>query len=253
MYLLIMRRGIGLTLLLVFQFLCINFSLAQVKNEISPEQLIVRNAASVYFKSLAEQSGIYRGVEYTGFPYRLNNGHQYFETQFPVQGSVYYDGILYKDIPMWYDLVKNQVIVQYIDGFSEIKLHNELIDYFSIHDHHFVHLGRDKTGNNTLSEGFYDLVYLGRTQVLVKRSKGTLKEVSAGFAITILKQKNEFYLIKEGVYLPVKNQSSVLNALGNKQKEIQEFLKKSNVKFRKDPENAIVRMVRYYDILTESK
>jgi len=248
-----MIRGAAFTLLFVFQFLLPNLSNAQVKPEISSEQLIVSNAASVYFNSLNEQSGIYRGVEYTGFPYKLNNGHQYFETQFPVKGSVYYDGILYNDIPMWYDLVKNQIIVQYIDEFSEIKLHNELVDYFSIYDHHFVHLGRDKIGNNVLSDGFYDLVYVGRTQVLVKRSKETLKEVSTGFALTILKQKNEFYLIKEGVYLPVKTQSSVLNALGSKQKEIQEFLRKSNVKFRKDPENAIVRMVRYHDLLTEVK
>jgi len=248
-----MRRGTLLTFLLVFQFLFLNFSIAQIKNEISNEQLTVRNAASVYFKSLNEQSRIYRGVQYTGFPYKLSNGHQYFETQFPILGSVYYDGILYNNIPMWYDLVKNQVIVQYVDGFSEIKLHNELIDYFSIYDHHFVHLGRDKIGNNVLSEGFYDLVYVGKTQVLVKRSKGTLKEVNTGIALTILKQKNEVYLVKEGVYLPVNSQASVLNALGSKQREIQEFLRKSNVKFRKDPENAIVRMVRYHDLLTEVK
>ena len=248
-----MRRGTLLTFLLVFQFLFLNFSIAQIKNEISNEQLTVRNAASVYFQSLGEQSGIYRGAEYTGFPYKLNNGHQYFETQFPILGSVYYDGILYNNIPMWYDLVKNQVIVQYVDGLSEIKLHNELIDYFSIYDHHFVHLGRDKIANSILSEGFYDLVYVGKTQVLVKRSKGTLKEVNKGIALTILKQKNEVYLVKEGVYLPVKKQSSVLNALGSKQKEIQEFLKKSNVKFRKNPEDAIVRMVKYHDLLTEVK
>ncbi len=248
-----MIRGTGLILLLVFQILFLNRAIAQDLPENSGEQMLVRNAATVYFNSLAEQSGIYRGVEYTGFPYRLNNGHQYFETPIPVKGSVNYDGIFYKDIPMWYDLVKNQVIVQYIDGFSEIKLHNELIDYFSIHDHHFVHLGRDKVANSVISEGFYDLVYVGRIQVLVKRSKSTLKEVSTGIAITIEKQKNEFYLVKEGAYLPVKSQSSVLNALGNKQKEIQEFLKKSNVKFRRDPEDAIVRIVRYYDLLTESK
>jgi hypothetical protein len=59
--------------------------------------------------------------------------------------------------------------------------------------------------------------------------------------------------MKEGVYIPLKNQSSVLSAMGNKQKELQEFLKKSNIKFRKDPENAIVRIVRYYDLLTGLK
>lgn len=248
-----MYRVLFFIITILIQFFLPKKSYSQSDNRFNSEKNALKAAQSVYFNSLAEQSGIYRGVEYTGFPYRLNNGHQYFETQVPVKGSVFYDGILYNDIPIWYDLVKNQVIVQNADGVSEIKLHNELIDYFSIHGHHFVHLGRDLAANTSLSEGFYDLVYVGRTQVLVKRSKETLKEVSTGIAMTVLKQKNEFYLIKEGVYLPVKSQSSVLNALGNKQKEIQEFLKKNNVKFREDPESAIIRMVRYYDLLTESK
>lgn len=248
-----MYRAVFFLITVLIQVFLPDSSYSQSDNRINSEKNALNAAKAVYFNSLAEQSGIYRGVEYTGFPYRLNNGHQYFETQVPVNGSVFYDGILYNDIPMWYDLVKNQVIVQYADGVSEIKLHNELIDYFSIHGHHFVHLGRDQTANTSLSEGFYDLVYSGRTQVLVKRSKETLKEVSTGIAMTVLKQKNEFHLIKGGVYLPVKSQSSVLKALGNKQKEIQAFLKKSNIKFKEYPESAIIRMVRYYDLLTESK
>lgn len=248
-----MHRTILFLIGVLIQFFLPENSYSQSDDKNYSDQNALNAAKAVYFNSLAEQSGIYRGVGYTGFPYRLNNGHQYFETQVPVIGSVYYDGILYQGIPMWYDLVKNQVVVQYTDGVSEIKLHNELIDYFSIYDHHFVHLGRDQTGNNVLSEGFYDLVYVGKTQVLVKRSKETLKEVGTGISMTVLKQKNELFLVKDGKYLPVKSQSSVLNALGSKQKEIQEFLRKSNVKFRADPENAIIRMVRYYDLLTELK
>jgi hypothetical protein len=58
--------------------LFLNFSIAQVKNEISPEQLIVRNAASVYFQSLGEQSGVYRGTEYTGYPFQIKVGASIF-------------------------------------------------------------------------------------------------------------------------------------------------------------------------------
>lgn len=249
----IMCRVLFFLITILIHFLLPKESYSQSESKIYSGKNALNAAQSVYFNSLAEQSGIYRGVEYTGFPYRLNNGHQYFETQFPVMGSVYYDGILYNDIPIWYDLVKNQVVILYADGVSEIKLHNELIEYFSIYGHHFVHLGRDKAGNNALSEGFYDLVHVGKIQVLVKRSKETLKEVNTGFALTVLKQKNEFYLIKDGIYLPVTNQSSLLKALGSQQKEIQDFLRKSKVKFRKDPESAIIRTVKYYDLLTESK
>jgi hypothetical protein len=97
-------------------------------------------------------------------------------------------------------------------------------------------------------------VYSGGIDVLVNRSKGTLKEVSVeGNFITILKQKNIFFLKKDGVYYPVENSGSVLKVLGSKQREIQEFLKQSNIKFRKNPEHAIVRMVKYHDLLTEVK
>lgn len=246
-----MPRVTPCLVILLLQFFLLENSYSQSDNKINSEHEAFDAAQSVYFKSLGAQSGIYRGVEYTGFPYRLNNGHQYFESIVPVKGSVYYDGMLYKDVPIWYDLVKKQVIVQYVDEFSEIKLHNELIDYFSILNHHFVHLGRDEIGKNVLSEGFYDWVYVGKIQVLVKRSKGTLKEVSTGVVITILKQKNEVYLVKGGVYLPVNSQSSVLKALGSKQKEIQAFLKKNKIKFRKDPEVSTIKMVTYFDQISE--
>ncbi len=214
----------------------------------------LKNARSVYERSLGEQSGIYRGPGYIGHPYPTTNGHPFFETPDQTIGTIYYDGMLYKDIPIWYDLVKDQVIVLHTDGLSKISLHNEKIDYFSLYNHLFIHIKKDTSNTSFLSAGFYDRVYQGKTEVLVMRSKGSLKDATTqGIFIKILKQKNDFYIKKGEKYYPVESAGSVLKALGSKQKEIQEFLKKSNVKFRKDPENAIVRMVGYYDLLTELK
>lgn len=249
-----MIRGTGFTCLVAFQFLFLNLSTAQNLPENSIEQLIVRNAALVYFQSLGEQSGIYRGTEYTGYPYRIKEGHQFFESADFGYGSVSYDGILYENVPLWYDIVKNQVLVRYVDEFSRIVLHDEKIDYFTLHNHHFIHIKSDDLKTASLPPGFYDLVYNGAVEVLVNRSKGTLKDVSVeGTFIIILKQKNYFFLKKGEIYYPVESLGSVLKVLGSKQKEIQEFLKKSNIKFRKDPENTIVRIVKYYDLLTEIK
>ena len=214
----------------------------------------LKNARSVYERSLGEQSGIYRGPGYIGHPYPTTNGHPFFETPDQTIGTIYYDGMLYKDIPIWYDLVKDQVIVLHTDGLSKISLHNEKIDYFSLYNHLFIHIKKDTSNTFSLSAGFYDRVYQGKTEVLVKRSKGSLKDATTqGIFIKILKQKNDFYIKKGEKYYPVESAGSVLKALRSKQKEIQEFLKKSNIKFRKDPENTIIRMVRYYDQLTELK
>ncbi len=249
-----MLRAFGLCFFVLCEYFSLQTVYAQARKELTIEQDAVNNAVSVYYQSLGEQSGIYRGVEYTGYPFVIKTGHQYFENTDPDLGSVFYDGMLYKNIPMWYDLVKNQLIVQYLNHYSNVVLHSELIDHFSILNHHFIHIRKDSSVVFPLSPGFYDRVYQGKTVILVKRSKSTMKDVrSEGIFLAVSEQKNVYYLNTGGKYIQVESQGSVLKVLGNKQKEIQEFMKKNNVKFRKDPENAIVRMVTYYDQLTASK
>jgi len=245
-----MLRGSELMFLLLIQFLFLNFSNAQVKSDNSSEELIVRNASSVYFKSLAEQSGIYRGTEYTGYPFRIKSGHQYFESAEISYGSVFYDGILYENVPMRYDIVKNEVVVIYADNVSGISLHNQKIDHFNIYKHPFVHVGKEDLISEIIPAGFYDRVYEGEIELLVNRSKGTLREVtSAGNFITILKQKNIFFLKIKQNYFQVESIASVLKVLGVNQREILDELKKNKIKFRKDPERAIVHMLRFNDQL----
>ncbi|WP_306551314.1 hypothetical protein [Daejeonella sp.] len=240
------------TVILIFAivFLCFGHevSFGQTQTEKDSHQLAIKNTVSRYYKSLGEQSGIYHGPAYIGYPYQLSNGHQFFESPNLTQGTIFYNGMLYQDIPMWYDLVKDEVVVQNIDSLSMISLHNERIDYFSLLGHYFIKISQDSS--SSLSTGFYDQIYKGKTEVLVRRYKGTLEDVSTeGIFTKILKQKNEIYLKKEGKYFSVLSSGSVLKVLGNKQKEILSHLKKNAIKFKKDPEKAIVMMVSYYDQL----
>jgi hypothetical protein len=243
-----MYRTVTFIFVLVFLCFCHEISFGQTQTEKKSEQLATKNTVYRYYKSLGEQSGIYHGPAYIGYPYQLSNGHQFFESPNLTQGTIFYNGMLYQDIPMWYDLVKDEVVVQNIDSLSMISLHNERIDYFSLLGHYFIKISQDSS--SSLSTGFYDQIYKGKTEVLVRRYKGTLEDVSTeGIFTKILKQKNEIYLKKEGKYFSVLSSGSVLKVLGNKQKEILSHLKKNAIKFKKDPEKAIVMMVSYYDQL----
>ena len=223
---------------------------SQTTTDKDSQQTVIQNTVSLYFKSLGEQSGIYRGPGYIGYPYQVTNGHQFFESPVFSKGTIFYDGMLYQDIPMWYDLVKDEVVVRTLDSLSMISLHNERIDYFSLLGHHFKKIIQDPSNSNSLSTGFYDQIYKGKSEVLVRRFKGTLEDVSPeGIFTKILKQKNEIYLKKDGKYFSVLSSGSVLKVLGNKQKEILSQLKKNSIKFKKDPEKATVMMVMYYDQL----
>lgn len=243
-----MFRTVILIFAIIFLSISHEVSFGQTQPEKDSQQLAIKNTVSLYFKSLGEQSGIYRGPAYIGYPYELSNGHQFFESPKFAIGTIFYDGMLYQNIPMWYDLVKDQVVVQTLDSLSMIGLHHERIDYFSLLGHHFKKISQDSS--ISLSTGFYDQIYNGKTEVLVRRSKGTLEDVSPeGIFTKILKQKNEIYLKKDAKYFSVLSSGSVLKALGNNQKEILNHLKKNAIKFKKDPEKAIVMMVSYYDQL----
>jgi hypothetical protein len=239
-----------LTLIFAIIFLSIGHevSFGQISTEKNSQQLAIKNTVSRYYNSLGEQSGIYHGPGYIGYPYELSNGHQFFESPKFAIGTIFYDGMLYQNIPMWYDLVKDQVVVQTLDSLSMIGLHHERIDYFSLLGHYFIKISQDSS--TSLSTGFYDQIYKGKTEVLVRRFKGTLEDVSPdGIFTKILKQKNEIYLKKEGKFFSVQSSASVLKALGNNQKEILNHLKKNAIKFKRDPEKATVMMVSYYDQL----
>lgn len=243
-----MLRTVALIFAIVFLCFSNEVSIGQIQTEKDSQQLAIKNTVSLYYKSLGEQSGIYRGTGYIGYPYQISNGHQFFESPAFSKGTIFYDGMLYQDIPMWYDLVKDQIVVQSLDSLSMITLHNERIDYFSLFGHNFKKISQESS--NSLATGFYDHIYSGKTEVLVRRFKGTLEDVSLeGIFTKILKQKNEIYLKKDGKYFSVVSSGSVLKALGNKQKEVLSQLKKNNVKFKKDPEKATVMMVMYYDQL----
>jgi hypothetical protein len=203
---------------------------------------------TVYVESLSEQSGLYDGPEYTGYPYPLNAGQPFFKSDSVTRGTIFYKGLLYGNVPMRYDLVKNEVVVEY-DRYSKISLHSPKVSYFSLHGHHFIRIDSSAARINDMEEGFYDQIYKGRVEVLVKRSKGMLRTVSSGrIGTSILKQKNQIYLIKDGRYFPVSGEASAFKVLGaTKAREIQGQLKKSRIKFRKKPEEALVLMASLFD------
>lgn len=245
-----MFRNSALIFMINFLFSIQQLAYCQENLQGANEQEALKNAVSGYTRSLGEQSGIYRGSGYIGYPYEIKDGHPFFESYEVTKGSVYYDGMLYQDIPLWYDLLKNQVVIQYIDNFSKISLHNEKIEYFSLFNHVFVNITKDTS--NTLLSGFYDRVYQKETEVLVKRSKSSVQHVTPeGIFLMMLKQKDQIYLKKEGRYYFVDSPGTVLKALGSNQKEIQAYLKKNKIRFRKNPEKATVMMVSFYDKLKD--
>lgn len=215
----------------------------------TPALPVIVHAGDVYNPFIEKQSRLYNGIEHQGYPFKIK-GHAYFIQKELSGGTLVYDDLEFANVPIGYDLLKDQVIVQHINGFSKVGLVAEKVKEFTLLNHHFVRLVADTASRSPITTGFYDEVYKGRLNVLVKRSKWieeTVKEELEREFISL----NLYFIQKEGVYYPVKNYKGLLALLKDRSKEVKQFLRKNRIKYRKGAENAIVKAVTYYDSLNK--
>lgn len=204
------------------------------------------NVISFYTQTVKDDSFLNEGREYVGFDKRIV-GHPFFGSGSWQTGSIIYKGQLYPDVSLMYDMAAEEVVVhQYTNSFK-VKLNKKEVEYFSLSGHQFVRLQTSGSKNISFPEGFYDLLYNGQTPVLVKRDKKVVEEIKNSLVRRSFVQENQIYLKKEGKYFPVRSKRSALRVLRDQKKELRKYLKNHKVKFRKDPENATVKMAAFYD------
>jgi hypothetical protein len=203
----------------------------------------IKNAKSFYEKSMGVQSLLYNG----GSPKQYNSQIDLLPFYLPdwEDGWVYYDRELYTDVPLMYDLVSDKLIVSQVTSFASIELVSVKVSRFNIQGHNFLHLG---SGPDTgLPDGFYELLYDGTVKVFSKRKKTIEERIEDGVIVYDVESSDRYFIYKNGVYTPVKKLSSVLNALGDREKELKAYSKKSKLDFHRKPDTSLVRLVRYYD------
>ena len=206
------------------------------------------NAINVYYQNLGEQSPLYNGSEYIEYAYSLQEGHPFFQMADFINGDINLDGMIFHDVPILYDMVKDQVIIQDFQKVYKINLPADRVQEFFLLGHFFVRLAHDSS--DQVKTGFYDQLYKGKIALFAKREKSMLEKYSNIQISKVVISQNVYYIKKDGVYHTIKNKSSLLAALKSKKKEVQQYLKANDIKFKREPERAMIMAVKYYDQLT---
>ena len=217
------------------------------------QQVALTRITDAYNKAIGQQSRLYNGQEHNPYSPFIKGTAYFSDVNDFNPGTVTYDGIFYKDVPMMYDLYKDVVVAQLYNKFSTYCLINERVQSFDLLHHHFVYIVADslnvKVGINT---GFYDQLYSGNNlAVLVKRSKAIQSTSSSNTIETYFTSSKSFYLRKGNNYYSISGQSSLLNILKDKKKDLQQYIKTNKIKFKKAPEETMVAIVSRYDELSK--
>lgn len=205
------------------------------------------NAGNVYNPFIEKQSRLYNGVEHLGYSFKIK-GHAYFLQRELQTGAIVYDGLEFVNVPMIYDLLKDQVVIQHFNGFTKIGLVQEKVAAFTLNGHHFIRL--DSLLGPPIITGYYDEAYTGRLKVLVKRGKYVEETIKDEIEREFI-QKDLYFIQKEGAYHAINSYKGLLALLKDRSKEVRQYLRKNRIKYRKGPENAILKATAYYDSLNK--
>lgn len=214
------------------------------------EQLASAAAITNFNKKIGDQSRLYNGAEYIFYDAVIKGNPYYNDTATFEPGSVIYDGINYSGVSLLFDLNKDCVITLLPNKFTMIKLITERVRSFDISGHHFIYLDKEKSGK--LAPGFYNQVYNGGVELLVKNKK--LLQKTSGLSGTIeyfFSESKEIYLKKGGVYTSANSKGAMLNILKDKSKELKQYIGTNNINFDDNKEQAMVKVAAYYDQLTK--
>ena len=212
----------------------------------------IQNLQSLYQESLDTDSHLFNGSEYIDPDKYYLTGHSFFSTNQEIQGSIMYDGVLYRKVPMRYDIMSDVVVMQHPESTIYFKLVSEKIKLFTLANHTFVRLEADSLGNSPIRTGFYDLLADGQVKVLAKRTK-TAQEKAQSTGMTGQFDEHERYFVKKGLnYHQVKSKNSVINLFPEQKKELQKYARSNKLNFRKGRELSIVKLVQFYESLPKT-
>ena len=205
---------------------------------------------SLYKAATIDAQNLYNGRLYYIYDSREEE-FQFFDSRKLVKGIVYYDGQRYENIPMMYDIVRDELIVTHANGYENILLQSPKIKYFSLHDHNFKRFESGQEINADMKTGFYDQLYTGKTKVLVRRTKQRQEKIVEKKVIAQFPEKNFFYIYQGGKYHYVHSKKSFFALFPEQKRELRKELREHKIKFRKNREAAIAIMVARYDELTK--
>jgi hypothetical protein len=209
------------------------------------------SALNIYHRTLYPETGLYNGSEYgynVYYPFIINEGDPFYISKNFSDGSVFYNNVLYKNVPLLFDIIKEELLIRDPGKIYIIRLNSENIKQFNIWGQTFIRISPDSGTNAALHAGFYDELYKGNVSLYKKVLKKFKENAASAQGLNkYVVERDEYFIKKDNQYFRIKNKKSLLLVTNNKKKEIEQFIKKNKLNLRKHPDESFTKVVAYYD------
>lgn len=225
------------------------------RGQAAPEGVLAASVAAArlqYDASFEVHPQLYNGAEYADYSrqYHARTGHQFFLSTERQQGSALYNEHHFLNLPLSYDLVLDQLVLQQNSSSLLLRMVSEKVRYFYIGNHYFVRLVADTTKGKVLRTGFYEVLQQGRVQLLAKRAKRLQEQLKTHNTNVEFTPADRLFARKDGIYYAVRSKGAVKRLFADKAKEIQAYMQTNKLRLNKAQfEDTLVELTRYYNSL----
>lgn len=201
---------------------------------------------SAYQEKIPYFQELITGGQYAS-PSNLIKGDPYFLTRQFEAGTLRINGVSYPQVPLIYDIFRDQLVTFHPIFNQKILIKPEKIDGFEWSDGSNF---RFFSGNESFlhhGNGIYQVLGQGKAIALAKRYKTTrsLRDISRYNAEYV--EKKEYFIWNDGSFFLVKKSSQAFTALQLNAKVLKKELKSKGVQFNKAPEAFLNYLVAHPD------
>jgi hypothetical protein len=225
--------------------------ISPIRAQFSADSLLYKESISslhrIYLSEIGDNAQIYHGSEYIRYGLKAN-GFPYYESDSMLTGSVNYQGNIYTDMNLFYNLVTDEIIIHDYQHNAFITLPHGKVGFFTIGSHEFIELV-NKQSVGLRVDGFYEQLFSGEPGLFVRREKRL--DVGSGSEETKYIQYNTYWLRKNNRYFMVESKTSLLDLLKDQEDLLKKYIRTNKLKFRikKDLESSLVLTTMYYSQL----
>lgn len=194
----------------------------------------------VFYKTFDRDLPIYNGRLFGGYPSNIKGTAFFNDIQREI-GTAVYDGVAYKDLPLLYDTYTDELIVRSNDNLPYI-LFSSRVSAFTFRDLTFIRID-----NNTIPEGFYQVLERGTLTLFCKRQK-IIKESIVGMSVERdFLGTDKFYILKDNAFYSVASRKAFYKIVKEKKQLVAKALRSQNIRFKNSPETFITTGIHIYN------
>lgn len=210
-----------------------------------------------FMKEAGMNSVLFRGSAPMAYEFRYTGTYFAYSPEF-LPGELTYNNKKYYNVVINLNSHTDDLLLKYHGSVIMVAVNREFVDDFVIGKRRYVNF-REDSRPGAPAPGYYEVVH-SSTDTLLKKIRKQYKEeipqTLSGNERTMnryFKQVEEYFLLKDGRWIQVKNRKSLLNAYAEFKRDISHFTREAGLNFYENRDESFAAVMKYVETLKTGK